>query len=519
MRELGDFQTPPALVSAVLRWLAPNGSRWRRALEPTCGRGHFLTGLLDLEPPLDEVHGLEIQEAHLEEARKAADAASRNRIVRIERGDVFARDLRQSPPWSTRGPLLIVGNPPWVTSAELGLLDSTNHPEKSNVHRSSGLDARTGEANFDLAEAVWIKLLREFGAEPDRVTVALLCKVSVARRVLMFAARNGLALADAAIVRLDARAWFQASVDACLLRVTLDSTNRTEATGLTRIPVYAGFDSESPESILGLVRGLLVTDLSAYEPVAYAEGQSPCVWRQGIKHDAAPLMELERDPQGIYRNRAGEEVDLEPGHVLPLLKGTDLARGRNLHDPRRAVVVTQRRVGEETRTLAGSAPRLWNYLSRHHAALAARRSSVYRSQPPYAMFGVGPYTFAPFKTAVSSLHRDPCFRVLGPVDGRPILLDDTCYFVPSATPERAALIAALANLPDARQFLRAVGGSGSKRVVTKALLQRLDLRALLRQARTRDVLDPAHETVVQLAGRPPDWPASLETLLDSDGPY
>ena len=35
MRDLGDFQTPPALVAAILDRLGPVGARWPRVLEPT----------------------------------------------------------------------------------------------------------------------------------------------------------------------------------------------------------------------------------------------------------------------------------------------------------------------------------------------------------------------------------------------------------------------------------------------------------------------------------------------------
>ncbi len=46
-RELGDFQTPSALVTQVLQVLGPIGRRWPRVLEPTCGSGQFIQGLLE----------------------------------------------------------------------------------------------------------------------------------------------------------------------------------------------------------------------------------------------------------------------------------------------------------------------------------------------------------------------------------------------------------------------------------------------------------------------------------------
>jgi hypothetical protein len=55
-RDLGDFQTPSELVAEVLDTLGPIGVRWPRVLEPTCGRGHFIGGLLALAEPPREIH-------------------------------------------------------------------------------------------------------------------------------------------------------------------------------------------------------------------------------------------------------------------------------------------------------------------------------------------------------------------------------------------------------------------------------------------------------------------------------
>jgi hypothetical protein len=43
------------------------------------------------------------------------------------------------------------------------------------------------------------------------------------------------------------------------------------------------------------------------------------------------------------------------------------------------------------------------------------------------LFGVGPYTLAPFKVAVSGFYKRPCFTLLCPDEhGRPPIVDDTC---------------------------------------------------------------------------------------------
>jgi len=515
MRDLGDYQTPPGLVAAVLDRLGPVGRRWPRVLEPTCGRGHFLAGLLALDPPPREVQGVELQPGHLDAAREMALRSAGPVRVGLTGANLFDLDLARALDWQGGGPLLVVGNPPWVTNSGLGALGSGNRPRRVNAANLRGIDAMTGSSNFDIAEAVWVKVLVELAAQQP--TVALLCKTAVARRVLEHADRAGLPVAAASVFKLDARAWFGASVDACLLCVTLGpaaaAVSTPAARPLDRVPVYDRLDAAGPSGRMGFVRGRLVADLDAYAAAAGADGLGPIEWRQGLKHDLAGVMELTEGEGGVLRNRTGEAVDVEPEYVYPLLKGSDLARPGPVRAATRRVIVTQRSVGEDTAGLRAEAPRLWAYLNGHAGGFAARKSSVYRGRPPFSMFGVGPYTFSPFKVAVSGLHRAAAFHAVGPVGGRPTMLDDTAYFLPCRSAEQAALAAVLLNRPEAPALLRALSFPGAKRSVTKAALRRVDLRALLGRADRAAWLAAAGPKAERLGGRPAEWPDRLETLL------
>ncbi|SIO45683.1 hypothetical protein SAMN05444166_4886 [Singulisphaera sp. GP187] len=491
-RDLGDFPTPPALVAAVLERLGPIGEQWPRVLEPTCGRGHFLKGLIDGTSPPREIRGIEIQASHYEAAQALARDTDSVRLE-VVRANLFDLDLRRDLAWREPGPLLVVGNPPWVTNAELGVLGSENLPRKSNVKQLRGIDARTGASNFDIAEAIWLKLLRELAGE--EATIALLCKTSVARGILQFAERGDLPIAEASIVRFDAKTWFRAAVDACLFRVKVGVG---VGAGLERVPVFAGFPSVRPESAIGFVRGRLVADLDRYRPLAFADGPCPLTWRQGLKHDAATVMELEHDlGPGSLRNKQGETLNVESDWVYPLLKGADLVRGP-VSRPTRAVIVTQRRVGQDTRGLEQAAPRLWAYLAGHAAAFARRKSSIYRGQAPFAMFGIGPYSFAPYKVAVSGLGKAPRFHAVGSVRGRPVMFDDTCYFLPCRSPEQAAITTALLNDPATLALIDALIFRDAKRPITKALLARLDLAALSGYVDHRALLMRAEDEFARL---------------------
>ncbi len=467
-KDLGDFPTPPGLVAEILDALDVSGARFPRALEPTCGRGHFIAGLLGRPDPPREVLGLDIQPDHAEVARSLGSPGVR---LVVEAADIFRLDLARDLAWAGPGPLLVVGNLPWVTASALGASGAANGPGRSNARGLRGIDAMTGASNFDISEAIWLKLVRELA--PDRPTIALLCKSAVARAVLGAVWPADLPVTRAEIRRIDAPRWFRASVDACLLRVEVGPGPKAR-----RAEVYRDLAATDPESTLGLEGGRLIADVDAHRRARFADGACPLTWRQGVKHDAAGVMELAHGPDGLLRNKLGEAVDVEEDHLYPLLKGTDLA-GSGRPRPRLSVVVTQRRLGEDTRDLERRSPRLWAYLRAHADAFDRRKSSIYRGRPPFAMFGVGDYSFAPHKVAISGMHKAPRFRALGPVEGRPTLVDDTCYFLPCRTAGQAATLAGALNGPAALDLVRALAFPDAKRPITQAVLRRVDLKALL----------------------------------------
>ncbi len=505
---MGDFQTPRDLVDAVLHTLGPIASRWTRILEPTCGSGSFLQALLEHEAPPRELIGIEIQEPYWTMARSLAGKHPGSRVD-ILRANLFDLDLRTGLPWRDRGPLLVVGNPPWVTSAALGKLDSGNVPCKRNLKQLRGIDARTGSSNFDIAEAVWIKLLEELAGEQP--TIALLCKKSTARAVLEFAHHQRLPITAASIHEIDAARWFGAAVGACLLRATLGGSLERR---VTDVPVFATLDAAQPSGALGFLQGRLIADAGAVARHAFALGSCPLTWRQGIKHDAAAVVELAAAGRSHpYRNRLGQEVDVEVQFVYPLHKGNDL-RKPAADRPRRALIVTQQRIGQPTLVLEQSAPELWSYLQSHAFRFAGRKSSIYRGQPPFAMFGVGPYSFAPFKVAVSGLYRAPIFRAVGPIDGRPVMLDDTCYLLPCASAIEAAVLCALYHDPTTLELIRALSFADAKRPVTKGLLQRIDLSAILNQADPGDLVERTRAVLAEQPGTGLEEVTAIEAEIE-----
>ena len=488
MREFGDFQTPPELVSSVLRVVYRGKEPWSRALEPTCGVGNFIVGLRSVLNPPREIQGIELQPSYA-----ARTQISSSGHIKIHNADIFRMNLAELQ-WSEIGPLLVVGNPPWVTSSELGSLESANLPQKSNFKGSSGFGAKTGESNFDIAEFIWIKLIKELAwANP---TIALLCKTAVARNVLAYSESAGLPISTPEIYLIDAKKWFDAAVDACLFRIDVGGEERNYLAS-----VYSNLDSDIPQSVLGIANGAMVSNCEAYEKLSFLDGESPVEWRQGVKHDASAVMELTQGEDGVLRNRIGEQVCVEDERVYPLLKSSDLNGGHN-PPARFRTLITQRELGEDTMQLRENFPRLWEYLSAHQAAFEARKSSIYTGRPPFSIFGVGPYSFSEYKVAISGLYKTVRFRVVGPQLERPVMLDDTCYFVSCDSARQAAILAAILNTETCLSFINSLIFLDSKRPITKKVLQRLDLSALFGRVDHDALLLSASQNLAVLGQQP-----------------
>lgn len=451
--------------------------------------------------PPSEIQAIELQDAYLESARESLQCPSSVRVT-FQNANVFDMDLQRDLRWRNTGSLLVIGNPPWVTNSELGALGSSNLPNKVNSKGLRGIEALTGSSNFDITEYIWLKLIRELA--PEQPTIALLCKTAVARNVLQFARDAALPISHASIRRIDAKKWFGASVDACLFCMEVNSGETCYEAN-----VFSNLQAEEPETTIGFVNKRLVANIKDHERSAFADGDCPVTWRQGLKHDAATVMELDYDESGNLRNKLGETVDVEPEYVYPLLKGSDLFHQTT---PQKLVIVPQKRLGESTNHLKWTAPRLWAYLTAHADVFERRKSSIYRNKPSFTVFGVGDYSFSPFKVGISGLHKKPRFTAIGTVEGRPVMLDDTSYFVACSSVEQATLLGSLLNDPACLDLIRAMVFSDSKRPITKKLLQRINLKALLERT-DRDSLLARAEIVIESPVTTTSWQENLQSLI------
>jgi hypothetical protein len=189
-------------------------------------------------------------------------------------------------------------------------------------------------------------------------------------------------------------------------------------------------------------------------------------------------MEL-RLVDGTLTNGLQQPVNVEDAWLYPLAKSSDLGE-ICVRKVRRMLVVPQTKIGQSTDGLRTQAPQLWAYLNEHADAFARRRSSIYRTAPRFGLFGVGEYTFMPYKVAIAGLLKQPRFSLIEPIDGKPVVLDDTCYFIGFEQRSDALFTVALLNHPMVARLLQAITFSDAKRPYTKAVLMRIDLAALAR---------------------------------------
>jgi hypothetical protein len=469
--EFGDFQTPVPLALEIGQLLARRlDLRPLTILEPSCGRGAFVSAALESFPDAERVVGADLNPDHLAHAR--ASTVRHGSRVQLLRADFFRFD------WAglvagTRGPWLILGNPPWVTSAELGAMSSNNLPDKSNFQERTGIEAITGKSNFDISE--WM-LLRYLDWLKGHIgAIAVLCKTAVARKILLHCWKRQVPVQSACIFKIDAESHFGASVEACLFVLSLGG----EASS-SRCDVFDSLEAAEPSGTIGFAGGHLVNDVRLLSRHEMLLGQEPhYIWRSGVKHDCSRVMELTLVSDESYRSGVEEEVTLEPTYLYPLLKSSDVGNGRS--ERRAVMLVTQQFVGEETAGIRSAAPLTWQYLQRHSALLDKRASVIYKNKPSFSIFGVGPYTFAPWKVAISGFYKKLAFLKVGPVNGRPVVFDDTVNFLPCYSEEEASFVEALLSSTPAQELLSSMIHWDEKRPITVDVLKRLNLRELAKK--------------------------------------
>ncbi len=105
-----------------------------------------------------------------------------------------------------------------------------------------------------------------------------------------------------------------------------------------------------------------------------------------------------------------------------------------------------------------------------------RKSKIYQENPRFSIFGVGDYTFAPYKIAICGLYKKLDFRLIRQIKGKPVVFDDTVYFLSFNTEQEANKIYSILSSPLARDFYSALIFWDEKRPIKSSILNSLNLQ-------------------------------------------
>jgi len=173
-----------------------------------------------------------------------------------------------------------------------------------------------------------------------------------------------------------------------------------------------------------------------------------------------------------FENGFGEQVNLEPDFLFPLMKGSDIGSRKAWQN--KFILVTQRFVGASTHPLKTKAPKTWGYLEKYAEKLNARASIIYVKNPRFSIFGTGDYAFKPWRIAICSLYKHLGFRLVGPIENRPVMFDDTVYYLSFEHQDEAQETLACLQSKKINELLSSLIFWDEKRPIKTAMLNLID---------------------------------------------
>lgn len=498
--EFGDFQTNNDLSVRVVKCINSQVQNPSILFEPTFGEGNLLLAGLQEFNSIEKVIGVEIYKPYIWKTKfKILDYylqnPSKNKpSITLFHESIFDFDLNNLAKNTINDKILILGNPPWVTNAQLTTLESDNLPRKSNFKNNTGLDAMTGKGNFDIGEYITQNLIRNF--QNHQGNMAFLVKNIVIKNITFDQKRNNFSIKNLQKYHFDAKKEFNASVEASLFFCEFNDDAE-------KFCKEVNLDANKPfENTFGWINNKFVYVMEDYEIYANIDGICPFEWRQGVKHDCTAVMELRKEGNYFF-NAENEKIELENDLVYPFLKSSDL-KNKEFTEVRKYTIIPQKKIGQKTDYIKEFYPLTYQYLKANEVGFDKRKSSIYRGKPKFSIFGIGDYSFKPYKVAISGLYKTFAFTLVLPLDDKPIMLDDTCYFLGFDNEEEAVITHRLLNHAITQKFLKSIVFLEAKRAFTKDILMRIDLLILARLVNFSDLnLDYHYQK---------DWDKYLQNL-------
>lgn len=488
-KELGDYQTPSELVNKVINVVNKNDIKINKVIEPTMGKGNFIIELLKRNKEIENVIGIEKQEEYLFEFASELKHFNTNEInyknIKIFNENFFNFDVDKHVSENT----IFIGNPPWVTNSNQSTMKSNNVPDKSNFRLLKGMDAITGKSNFDISEAIIIKILQSLSLV-NVGYIALLVKNIVARNILYYSEKLDCKIETFKMYMFNAKKEFNVNTSASLLFIKINN-NLSAKNISTQGCIY---DLDNPDILIdrfGWVNNHFVSSVKKYKTSNKIEknnlSRQDIIWRSGIKHDASKIMEMEYKGKDQYYNKFTNTYFENEDLIYPYLKSSDIGKIEKNYQIRKGVLSTQFKIGQDTLYIKDKFPKIWEYLEENSERLDKRKSSIYKNKPRFSVFGIGEYSYKNYKVAISGMYKKSKFSFIEPVDNKPVLFDDTVYFLAFDNKKNALICLALLNSKIVQNFIKSISFTDNKRPYTKEILMRIDLSKVINTISIKDI--------------------------------
>jgi len=218
-----------------------------------------------------------------------------------------------------------------------------------------------------------------------------------------------------------------------------------------------------PKAIKAVKKILGQSDYVAHEGVNTG-GANGVYWVDIVDKRPDGLAIVSNITKGAKRKVESIQMAIEPDLLYPLLRGGDVKRWQA--EPSAYILMAQdpdKRCGIDENEMKADYPKTYLYLKRFEAVLRERKSRgvtdmIEGGAPFYTMFGVGDYTFAPYKVVWTRVDKD----IKGAVTSSSEVAGINKVIVPIET----AVLAAFNELAEAHYFCAMLNSSPWRLVIT-----------------------------------------------------
>ncbi|MEF8900236.1 MAG: N-6 DNA methylase [Halovenus sp.] len=514
---LGEYYTPRGVAELAVADLPADRLDSASFLDPGCGSGVFLavcigrkieslSGRLSpaelVDAITDTVLGIDLNPVAVKSAKLSylvslLPLLDRGAVDRLEL-PVFLTDalrLTRQDDITFEGEVRdltvdhLVGNPPWLTWGTLPepVKDAwrETYIDQLDLFPHDGFTSRLGHGNDDISVLfVWV-CTSHYLAEGG--TASFVLKRDILRgpagKLLRTQSVGGRPLAVRHVHDFSDLRPFgpDAGADAAIYTFSAD----TDPTFPIPLDSWTEGESEPDFSSTGHIRETLVRDTGGVVPVDADDPSSAWVReaaeraalgecaheiRHGLKDDAKDVFGIER----------GQLATLESDHVYPYIASRHVVKyglfGYDLH------LVPLRKANEDNEAeLRRTCPDTYEYLAANREALEDRSSTWLEDGPFYNVFGLGEYTWSPYKVVWCRLGFKPDFAVVSTVDDaefgeKQVVPGDHYMFIPTGNKTEAHFLCGLLNSAVYQRSLGEIASKG-KSSLSKAVVSQLALPA------------------------------------------